>query len=179
QADAQRAHIWKDEPPGERRPDGFARSLALLIGIDDYSNGLPKLTTAVNDARALADILHSEHGYYVHHLLEEVTRIQLEEFFDQTLPQKVNEHDRLLIYFAGHGLIAQEGEDGPGGYLLPQDARPESTATFLSFRDLNGWLNQLACRHLFLVLDCAFAGEPHYLGRHTPVPAPNPLYREQ
>jgi len=32
----------------------FTHSLALLIGIDVYSNGVPRLATAVNDAVRLA-----------------------------------------------------------------------------------------------------------------------------
>lgn len=28
----------------------FTHSLAILIGIDAYANGIPRLTTAVNDA---------------------------------------------------------------------------------------------------------------------------------
>jgi hypothetical protein len=32
---------------------GFAHSLAMLIGIDACGNGIPRLTTAVNDAMRL------------------------------------------------------------------------------------------------------------------------------
>jgi len=32
----------------------FAHSLAILIGIDAYGSGIPRLTTAVNDATRLA-----------------------------------------------------------------------------------------------------------------------------
>ncbi|MCG8363795.1 MAG: hypothetical protein MJA27_10755 [Pseudanabaenales cyanobacterium] len=39
-----------------------------------------------------------------------------------TLPPLIETSDRLLFYFAGHG-IALNGEDGPEGYLIPQDAR--------------------------------------------------------
>jgi hypothetical protein len=35
----------------------FTHSLALLIGIDAYGNGIPRLTTAVNDATKLAELL--------------------------------------------------------------------------------------------------------------------------
>ncbi|MGB4802065.1 MAG: hypothetical protein WBV59_05385 [Anaerolineae bacterium] len=33
----------------------FIHSLALLIGIDAYANGIPRLTTAVNEVTRLAD----------------------------------------------------------------------------------------------------------------------------
>lgn len=35
---------------------GFTRSLAVVIGIDAYGGGIPPLTTAVNDATALAEL---------------------------------------------------------------------------------------------------------------------------
>ncbi|MCI5137185.1 MAG: hypothetical protein D3922_01935, partial [Candidatus Electrothrix sp. AR1] len=61
----------------------FQRSLAVVIGIDRYSNGIPPLSTAVNDARELADILKKEeHGYEVILLTdEEATLARLKEVF--------------------------------------------------------------------------------------------------
>ena len=73
------------------------------------------------------------------------------------MPREVQADDRLLVYFAGHG-IALDGDDGPAGYLVPQDARPDDRQTFLPMTDLSRWLERLPCRHLLLVLDCCFAG---------------------
>lgn len=44
----------------------FAHSLAVVIGIDAYRDGIPRLTTAVNDATRLekkrsARIVHDHH----------------------------------------------------------------------------------------------------------------------
>lgn len=41
----------------------FTHSRAIIIGIDAYANGIPRLTTAVNDAARLAELLRAEHGY--------------------------------------------------------------------------------------------------------------------
>ena len=41
----------------------FAHSLAVLIGIDAYTGGIPRLTTAVNDATRLTRLLAAQHGY--------------------------------------------------------------------------------------------------------------------
>ncbi|QLQ08871.1 MAG: caspase family protein [Anaerolineae bacterium] len=65
--------------------------------------------------------------------------------------------DRLLVYFAGHG-VALDGDDGPRGYLVPQDARPGDSASMLAMTDLNAWLIALPCRHMLAILDCCFAG---------------------
>jgi uncharacterized caspase-like protein len=37
----------------------------------------------------------------------------------------------LLFYFAGHG-VALNGDDGPQGYLIPQDAKLGDTKTYLA-----------------------------------------------
>ncbi len=39
----------------------FAHSLAVVIGIDAYRDGIPRLTTAVNDATRLAGALTQGH----------------------------------------------------------------------------------------------------------------------
>jgi Caspase domain len=41
----------------------FARNLAFVIGVNNYTNGIPPLTTAVNDAKKIVDILRQKHGY--------------------------------------------------------------------------------------------------------------------
>jgi len=73
------------------------------------------------------------------------------------LPIEVQADDRLLVYFAGHG-IALDGDDGPAGYLVPQDAGSDDRQSFLPMTDLCRWIERLPCRHLLLVLDCCFAG---------------------
>ena len=140
----------------------FADSLAVVIGIDAYGGGIPPLTTAVNDARRLAELLRTEHGYETLLLTEPatgqpVTQERLRTLFTQELPARLGEDDRLLLYFAGHG-VALDGDDGPRGYLVPQDARPGDSASMLAMTDLHAWLTALPCRHMLAILDCCFAG---------------------
>jgi len=97
----------------------FQYSLAVVIGIDDYRNGVPSLKTPVNDAQTLATILKDRHGYDVKLLLnEEANGTALKDLLETELPQRLTKDDRLLFYFAGHG-IALNGDDGPEGYLIP------------------------------------------------------------
>ena len=114
----------------------FTHSLAILIGIDAYSGGIPQLTTAVNDAARLAELLHDAHGYETVLLTEPaagqpVTRERLHTLFTQELPARLGDDDRLLLYFAGHG-VALPGDNGPAGYLVPQDARLGDSASMLA-----------------------------------------------
>src|ERR1051326_476621 len=111
----------------------FTQSIAIVIGIAEYSNGIPRLRTPSADAKRLAEILHRQHGYDVKLLLDP-TRNELVQLLKHELPAKgLTDRDRLLFYFAGHG-IAEEGEDGPEGYLVPKDASGDDLKTFLSMR---------------------------------------------
>ncbi|MGD9031005.1 MAG: caspase family protein, partial [Anaerolineae bacterium] len=156
----------------------FARSLAVVIGIGDYTSGIPTLTTPVNDATYLARSLAREHGYEVRLLVTEVIKAKLETKLSEELARELGPDDRLLVYFAGHG-VALDGDDGPAGYLLPQDANPDDRSTFLAMTELHGWLNNLPCRHLLLILDCCFAGAFRWAStRHIGV-LPDVIHKER
>ena len=49
------------------------RNLAVVIGVNQYINGIPPLETAVNDASELATILAEEYEYKVLQLLDIAT----------------------------------------------------------------------------------------------------------
>ena len=157
----------------------FARSLAVVVGINSYSNSISPLQTAVNDAATFAQLLRSDHGYEVLPLLDQTATLsQIQKLIHQTLPAKVGSDDRVLFYFAGHG-VAQDGEDGPAGFLVPQDARPDNSNTFLSMRELHDALTALPCRHLLAILDCCFSGAFRWSSLRDIMTCPEILYQER
>ena len=161
----------------------FTHSLAIIIGIDAYGRGIPRLTTAVNDAARLAELLRDAHGYETILLTEPatnqpVTRERLAALFTEELPARLGEDDRLLVYFAGHG-VALDGDDGPRGYLVPQDARPGDSASMLAMTDLHAWLTALPCRHMLAILDCCFAGAFRWAATRHMGALPDVIYRER
>jgi Caspase domain len=158
--------------------NGFRTSHAVVIGINAYGNGIPHLRTAVNDARGIGQVLEAGFGYTVHLLTEDVTLRKLKSLLDESLSKEVQSDDRVLIYFAGHG-IALDGDDGPAGYLVPQDARPDDRQTFLPMTDLSAWLNRLPCRHLLLVLDCCFAGAFRWSSTRELGAVPEVIHKER
>ena len=136
----------------------FSRNLAVVIGINQYENGISPLATAVNDAKKFNEILRHEHGYQVWILLDEEATLQnIKHLLEETLTQQVSADDRLVFYFAGHG-IALNGEEGPEGYLIPQDAKLGDTNSYLPMTQLQSALSDLPCRHFLGILDCCFAG---------------------
>ena len=136
----------------------FEHSYALIIGINDYGNGISSLKTAVSDATEIAHLLETEHHYTVNLLLnQKATLSQLRQLLEIELPKQIQAGDRFLFYFAGHG-IALNCEDGPEGYLVPQNAKLGNVSTYLRMSDVNQALLQLPCRHFLGILDCCFAG---------------------
>jgi WD40 repeat protein/cytoskeletal protein RodZ len=157
----------------------FTQNLAIIVGINQYSNGISTLQTATNDAHQLAHLLRVEHGYEVQLLLDQAsTRKNLLSFLEQVLPQVVSADDRILFYFAGHG-IALDGDDGPSGYLVPQDAKPGEEETFLPMRVLHDALTALPCRHSLIILDCCFSGSFRWSSTRDIAAHPEIIYKER
>ncbi|MEH2092983.1 nSTAND1 domain-containing NTPase [Nostoc sp.] len=141
-------------------PRPFDDDLAVVIGINQYENGIPELKTARLDAERLADILDKKHGYQVQLFIDkDATSNNIWNYLTTELPKKIQQYKqvRLLFYFAGHGT-APQGEDGEAGYLLPQDAHRSTHDKYLSMKKIHDVLIQLGCHHLLIILDCCYAG---------------------
>jgi len=157
----------------------FSHSLAVVIGINAYSHGISSLQTAVNDVQALSQVLEQDHHYEVIQLVDEqATLSALQDLLETVLPKRVQPQSRLLFYFAGHG-IALNGEDGPEGYLIPQDAKLGDTSSYLAMRTLQAALNGLDCRHFLGILDCCFAGAFRWSGTREVGFVPEVIHKER
>ncbi|MEM7510826.1 MAG: caspase family protein, partial [Bacteroidota bacterium] len=113
----------------------FEKSHAFIIGINAYKH-VSTLSTAVNDAKALAKKLEEDHGYEVHPPLLDASKKDMMKLFEKDFPEKVGANDRVLFYFAGHG-IALNSDDDPKGYLVPADAKPGDRESLISMELLH------------------------------------------
>ncbi|WP_414622819.1 caspase family protein [Calothrix sp. CCY 0018] len=190
----------------DNKRTNFERNLAVVIGIDRYdSRGIHDLQTAVSDAIAIANLLRDEYGYKDEHIvrlfspkddkyppatLEQpfspegdkyppATLEQLRLLLTETLPNKLKptSADRLLFYFAGHG-ISRNSQDGPAGYLVPQTAEQGNQDSFLSMRELHDALSKLECHHLLIILDCCFAGTFRWASSRKLMPILKTVHKE-
>ncbi|HYW50703.1 MAG TPA: caspase family protein [Gemmatimonadaceae bacterium] len=160
-------------------PSPFANSIAVVIGIDHYADGIAELRSAVNDARRLGSILAAEHGYTVITLLDaDASRERLTRLLTEELPQRVGADDRVLFYFAGHG-VARDADDGPNGYLLPADARRGDESTYLHMPLVHDALLALECRHMLVVLDSCFSGAFRWSGTRAVVEEVEVVHQEK
>ncbi len=160
---------------------GFERSMAVVVGINSYAHGVPPLDNAVRDATAVADSLERQ-GFEVLRLIDSQASLQaLTDLFSSHLPSQQPPLDRLLIYFAGHGLAHTDDQHQLSGFLLPADAHRDVQASYWPMASMREALRQLPCRHLLLILDCCFAGAfPHAAVRDLrPAASSTPLYVER
>ncbi|MDP6951717.1 MAG: caspase family protein [Alphaproteobacteria bacterium] len=135
----------------------YSGSYALVIGIDDYNNGWPRLAKAVEDAEQVAASLEAQ-GFDVelHIDVDSIAlKSTLEEFF---VVKGADPEARLFVWFAGHGHT----EDGEG-YLVPADAeRPDTSARFriqaLTMRRFGEYVRLAKAKHVFAIFDSCFSG---------------------
>ncbi len=139
------------------RPDPFAgihfgRYKALVIGNNDYRD-LPKLKTAVNDARAVAKLLTDDYGFDTK-LLVDATRGDIFTELGR-LRAKLTPDDNLLIYYAGHGILDEIGQQG---YWLPVDAENDIQTNWISNSDITTTLRAIRANHVMVVADSCYSG---------------------
>lgn len=130
---------------------------ALLIGISDYSNTggfAPSLGgVPVNDVLDLGRLLIEHYGFTdVEYLLDqEATRRGILSALTD-LHKDCDEHDNILIYYAGHGHLPTHGI----GVWIPADAK--SPEDGISNPEIKNRLANLPARRVLLVSDSCFSG---------------------
>jgi hypothetical protein len=138
----------------ESPPDtGFGRYYALVIGNNNYQH-LPKLRTAQNDAKVVAQILGQNYGYRVNLILDARRAdilIALGKF-----RETLTEADNLLIYYAGHGWLDEEGNEG---YWLPVDAIQDNEVQWVSNASITTVLKAMPAKHVLIVADSCYSGK--------------------
>ncbi len=135
----------------------YSESYALVVGIDEYTQGWPKLSNAVKDAELIAEALE-EKGFEVdlHTNLDSAELMQVFKRFFILKGERPNA--RLFVWFAGHGATV-DGE----GYLVPADAPVLSEGADFKFaslalRDFGTYMRQSGSKHVYAVFDSCFAG---------------------
>jgi hypothetical protein len=134
----------------------YADSYALLMGIDAYKRLAP-LSAAVRGAEHLAAVLEDNFGFKVTLLKDRhVTREAVFDWLDM-LAHDAGPDDRVVIYFAGHGLTRGLGAY-ERGYLGLVDTVPGKWHTTLPMDDIIDETRFVKAKHLLYLLDCCFGG---------------------
>ncbi len=135
----------------------YRASYALVIGNDNYTNGWPRLSMAVNDARIIAEELKRQ-GFDVT-LKTDLKSAELDQALREFFIVKGDDAEaRLFLWYAGHG----DTENGEG-FLVPTDAPradlgTKFTLAALPMRRFGEYVRLAKAKHVYAVFDSCFAG---------------------
>jgi len=133
---------------------------ALVVGIEQYREKLPKADFADRDAKLMGEYLTKLLGYpeenVVVRLNERATKTDLEKYFETWLPNNVEAGASVFIYYSGHGAPNPKTGDA---YLVPYDGDPAFVnATGYPLKRLYAALEKLPAKDITVVLDSCFSG---------------------
>ena len=132
-------------------PSVWAANLALIIGNNQYGNGIDSLANPINDAQAV-DAQLKRLGFQTT-LVKNADKIQMLEAIDD-FSQKINRGDTVLFFYAGHGASANGSN-----YLIPSKAAVPKNDTFMNHHfvdldaDIASRLSQSPASYKLVVMD--------------------------
>ena len=145
----------------ELRQQPYEKDWGLVIGINDYSDlSFSPLVYSVNDAQSVYDTLQNL-GFSTNQLQRLLNTKATKQAIIaalQELETKAEKHDRVFIFFAGHGLTANT-DYGEEGFLMPVNGNPQSILeTGISMKRLLGLLKQIPAKHILFAADSCYSG---------------------
>ena len=133
---------------------------AIVIGIENYRQKLPKADFAVSDAKIMAEYLTKVMGYpeenVVTLLNDHATNVDLVKYFEKWLPNNVEKDGTVFIYYSGHGAPDPKTSSA---YLVPYDGDPAFIdETGYSLKRMYAALGKLPAKEVIVALDSCFSG---------------------
>lgn len=137
-----------------------ANRYAIVVGIEQYRERIPKAEFAVQDAKDMAQFLSRQGGYREENVIvrlnEQATKSDLEKYFEAWLKNNVDAQSSLFIYFSGHG--APKADTGEA-YIVPYDGDPAFIEqTGYPLKRLYQTLEKLPTKNIVVMLDSCFSG---------------------
>lgn len=161
----------------ERRSDGPARKVALLVGVDrQLDPGITPLPGAAHDVELIGDLLVDHFGFSTRDVLvltgEAATAEGIRRAFREQLIERSGSGTIAVFHYSGHGrLVADASGDEPDGQdeaIVPYDARTVFTAEpsgddiGILDDEIGRWLDALVARGASptLIFDSCYSGSP-------------------
>lgn len=134
----------------------MSKKIALLIGVSEYGEGIPPLSSALNDVEAMQRVLQDPKlGSFeqVERLLnptDSEMRTAIYKLFKQALKD-----DLVLFFFSGHGIT----NDQDHLYLAARNTAKDSfEATAVDANFIQGQSNNCYAKRQVLILDACYSG---------------------
>ncbi len=137
-----------------------AHAYAIVIGIEQYQQKLPKADFAAHDAEIMGQYLSKVLGYQEENVVvllnDRATKTGIEKYIEAWLPDHVEKDDSVFIYYSGHG--APNAKTGKA-YLVPYDGDPAFVEkTSYPLEQLYEHLANLPAKEVVVMLDSCFSG---------------------
>ncbi|TAN43852.1 MAG: peptidase C14 [Nitrospirae bacterium] len=135
-------------------------SYAIVIGIENYRQKLPKADFAVQDAKLMTEYLTKAMGYPEENIVtllnEHATNVDFAKYFEKWLHNNAEKDGTVFIYYSGHGAPNPKTGDA---YLVPYDGDPAFIEqTGYSLRRLYESLGKIQAKEIIVALDSCFSG---------------------
>lgn len=148
-----------DTPP-VTRAKAKQNAYAVLVGIEQYQQKLPKADFAAHDAEVMGQYLTRTLGYAEENVVvllnDRATKTGVEKYIEGWLPGRVEKDDSVFIYFSGHG--APNPKTGKA-FLVPYDGDPAFVEqTGYPLDRLYERLAALPAKEVVVMLDSCFSG---------------------
>lgn len=138
---------------GTRDPSiKFGKYYALVIGNNNYKS-LPKLKTAIEDARVVSELLEKIYGFEVTTLYDANRNTILSTLND--FRKRLTENDNFLIYYAGHGTLEERNTQG---FWLPVDSALDDDVNWIPTDRVTGIMNLMSAKQIMVVADACYSG---------------------
>lgn len=139
--------------------DSYDEHFALIIGINKYDN-LPDLEYAVNDAKAIKDVLIKKFGYDKKNIKMLIDKQATHDNIMDEYYNLINDtatNDSIIIFFAGHGST-YPSIDKDKGFLVPCDGTEIKMNTLISWDRLISDSELIKAKHIFFIMDACYSG---------------------
>jgi len=148
-----------DEPPLLKVRKNQS-AYAIVIGIEDYRQKLPKADFAVSDARLVSEYFTKVMGYPEENIVlltnDKALQSDLAKYFEKWLHNNVEKDGTVFIYYSGHGAPNPKTGDA---FLVPYDGDPTFIAeTGYSLKRMYEALGKLPAKEIIVALDSCFSG---------------------
>lgn len=133
---------------------------AIVIGIEQYRQKLPKADFAVSDAKLVSEYLSKVMGYPEENIVtlinEHASKSDFEKYFEKWLSNNAEKDSTIFVYYSGHGAPNTKKGDA---YLVPYDGDPSFIEqTGYPLKKLYESLNKLQVKEIIVALDSCFSG---------------------
>lgn len=141
----------------------YGQSWAVVVGVDRFKHRtVSRLNYATNDARSVAKALVPL-GFPEKNITmlldEQATRGEIERVLSSAIRRVAGPNDRLVIFFATHGVTLSLPGGGEEGYLLPHDGDPDDLPlTALAMQQLKQIGQRIAAKHILIAVDACYGG---------------------